>query len=123
MKVKADGTFSITIPKQKSKTIIDLKMSKKGYTTVCESKKVLKLFSKALKVNSVSRSSTKITGSCQRGARVKAYVNGKQIVKTAVVDNKGNYKIYISPQKKGTKITIKMSKTDYKTVSKDVIVK
>lgn len=123
VKVKADGTFSITIPKQKSKTIIDLKMSKKGYTTVCESKKVLKLFSKALKVNSVSRSSTKITGSCQRGARVKAYVNGKQIVKTAVVDNKGNYKIYISPQKKGTKITIKMSKTDYKTVSKVVIVK
>lgn len=123
VKVKADGTFSITIPKQKSKTIIDLKMSKKGYTTVCESKKVLKLFSKALKVNSVSRNSTKITGSCQRGARVKAYVNGKQIVKTAVVDNKGNYKIYISPQKKGTKITIKMSKTDYKTVSKDVIVK
>ena len=96
-------------------------MTKSGYTSVSNTITVNNVFSNAT-VNSVSKSSTKITGTGTKGATVKAYVNNKEIGK-ATVGKDGKYSIKISKQKKGTKITVKMSKSGYSTVSKTITVK
>ena len=93
-----------------------------GYGTPKLSLAFLKQFSK-LTVNKISTSSKSISGKGQKGATVKAYVNGKQIGKTTKVSSSGNYKISISKQKKGKKITVKMSKSGYLTTEKSVVVK
>ena len=52
------------------------------------------------------------------------YVNGKKIGKTVTASSKnGYYKITIPRQKKGKKVTIKMSKPSFATKEKSVIVK
>ena len=82
----------------------------------------LKTFS-IFTVNRIRHTSTIITGKGLKNARVKASVNGKQIGKTTKVKSSGNYKISISKQKKGKKITVKMSKSGYLTTEKSVVVK
>ena len=47
---------------------------------------------KVFTVNSVKTTSTSISGKGLKGAKVKAYVNGKQIGKTVTVNSSGNYK-------------------------------
>ncbi len=82
------------------------------------SKKVFKTFT----VNSVYTSSKKITGKGAPGATVKAYVNGS-LIGSSKVSSSGSYSIKISPKKKNTKITVKISKSGYATKSKKVTVK
>ena len=54
---------------------------------------------------------------------VKAYLNGKQIGKSAKVGTKGTYKITIPKQKSGKKVVVKISKSGYETKSKTITVK
>ena len=63
-------------------------MSKSGYSTIQKTIKVLNEFS-TFTVNSVKKSSTTISGKGLKGATVKAYINGKQIGKSATVNSKG----------------------------------
>ena len=119
--VAKDGSYSIKISKQKSGAKVVVKMSKSGYSTTSKTLTVNNVFSKST-VNSVNKNSTKITGTGTSGATVKAYVNNKEIGK-ATVGKDGKYSIKISKQKKGTKITVKMSKSGYSTVSKTITVK
>ena len=120
--VNSSGNYKITIPKQIGGKKIVLKMSKSGYITKEISTIVLKIFP-SFKINSVKTTSTSISGKGLKGAKVKAYVNGKQIGKTVTVNSSGNYKITIPKQKKGKKITVQMSKSGYSTVKKSTIVK
>ena len=120
--VNSSGNYKITIPKQSSGKKIVLKMGKSGYVTKEISTVVLKVFLK-FTVNSVKSTSTSISGKGLKGATVKAYINGKQIGKTATVNSAGNYKITIPKQKKNKKITIQMSKSGYSTTTKTITVK
>ncbi|MGL5328438.1 MAG: Ig-like domain-containing protein, partial [Peptostreptococcaceae bacterium] len=61
-------------------------------------------------IEAVHYTSKKITGLGIPGAKVKAYVNNKQIGE-ATVDKKNNYSIAIKKQKLNTKITVKISKS------------
>ena len=121
-KVSSSGNYKISIPKQSAGKKIVVKMSKSGYKTKSISTTVLKVF-KTFTVNSIKSTSKSISGKGLKGATVKAYVNGKQIGKTTKVSSSGNYKISISKQKKGKKITVKMSKSGYLTTEKSVVVK
>ena len=117
-----NGKYSITIPKQKIGTKVKVKISKTGYESRTKTVTVKKAFTSNLTINSVKKTSTYVTGKGQSGATVKAYVNGKQIGKSATVKN-GKYSIKIPKQSKGKKITVKMTKTNYITVSKTTTVK
>ena len=119
--VDSKGNYSISIPIQKSGTKIVVNMSKSGYATIEKTITVLNTFS-TFTANSVKKTSKTITGKGLKGATVKAYVNGKQIGKTATVDSKGNYSVSIPIQKSGTKIVVKMSKSGYTTTEKTITV-
>ena len=97
-------------------------MSKSGYVTTEKSTVVKNVF-KTFTVSSIKKTSTSITGKGTSGATVKAYVNGKQIGKTATVNSKGSYKISIPKQKAGKKVVVKMSKSGYVTMEKSITVK
>lgn len=117
-----NGSYKITIPKQKIGTKVKVKISKTGYESRTKTVTVKKSFTSNLTINSVKKTSTYVTGKGQSGATVRAYVNGKQIGKSATVKN-GKYSIRIPKQSKGKKITVKMTKTNYITVSKTTTVK
>ena len=117
-----NGSYKITIPKQKIGTKVKVKISKTGYESRTKTVTVKKAFTSNLTINSVKKTSTYVTGKGQSGATVRAYVNGKQIGKSATVKN-GKYSIRIPRQSKGKKITVKMTKTNYITVSKTTTVK
>ena len=120
--VSSNGTYKITIPKQKANTKIVVKMSKSGYATTEKTITVLNTFA-TFTVNSINNKSTSISGKGLKGATVKAYVNGKQIGKTATVSSNGTYKITIPKQKANTKVVVKMSKSGYATTEKTIKVK
>ena len=120
--VSSNGTYKITIPKQKANTKIVVKMSKSGYATTEKTITVLDTFA-TFTVNSINNKSTSISGKGLKGATVKAYVNGKQIGKTATVSSNGTYKITIPKQKANTKVVVKMSKSGYATTEKTIKVK
>ena len=120
--VNSKGSYKISIPKQKAGKKVVVKMSKSGYVTTEKSTVVKNVF-KTFTVSSIKKTSTSITGKGTSGATVKAYVNGKQIGKTATVNSKGSYKISIPKQKARKKVVVKMSKSGYVTMEKSITVK
>ena len=99
-----------------------VKMSKSGYVTTEKTITVQNIFT-TFTVNSINKNSTNISGKGLKGSSVKAYINGKQIGKTSIVDSKGTYKLTIPKQKSGTKVVVKMSKSGYVTTEKSIKVK
>ena len=81
-----NGSYKITIPKQKIGTKVKVKISKTGYESRTKTVTVKKSFTSNLTINSVKKTSTYVTGKGQSGATVRAYVNGKQIGKSAIAD-------------------------------------
>lgn len=121
-KVNSSGEYSIKIPKQNVGTNITVKSSKQNYCDISLSKKVSSSQFNTFTVNSIKSSSTKITGKGLKGATVRAYIGNKQIGKSTVNSN-NTYSIKIPKQKKGKKVTVKISKSDYTTKSKSITVK
>ncbi len=109
------GKYSIKISKQTGGSTIKVTASKTGYNSKTATKTVLKRFTNSLTANTVYKTSTKISGKGSAYSTVKAYVNGKQIGKSATVNSSRKYTITIPKQKKGTVITLKMTKTGYVT--------
>ena len=120
--VDSNDTYKITIPKQKSGTKVTVKIYKSGYETSKKTSTVLNIFS-TFTVNSIKSKSTLISGKGLKGAKVKAYINGKQIGNIKTVDSNGIYKITIPKQKAGVKVTVKISKSGYASNEKVVTVK
>ena len=120
--VNSYGNYKITIPKQAAGTKVTVKMSKTGYTEVSKDVVVTLNTFTTFTVNTINPTSTTITGKGLATATVRAYVNGRQVGNSATVNSYGNYKITIPKQAAGTKVTVKMSKTGYTEVSKDVAV-
>ena len=121
--VNSYGNYKITIPKQAAGAKVTVKMSKTGYTDISKVISVSLNTFPTFTVKSIWYSSTTILGNCLISASVRAYVNGRQIGKTATVDSYGNYKIVIPKQRAKTKVVINMSKTGYTTTSKTIVVK
>lgn len=83
----------------------------------------VKIFKK-FTVNNVKSTSKYVSGYGEKGATVKVYINGKQIGKIVTASTKtGYYKITIPKQKKGKKITIKMSKSSFASKEKTITVR
>ena len=121
--VNSYGNYKITIPKQAAGAKVTVKMSKTGYTDISKVISVSLNTFPTFTVNTIRYTSTTITGKGLKTATVRAYVNGRQIGKTATVDAYGNYKIVIPKQRAKTKVVINMSKTGYTTTSKTIVVK
>ncbi len=73
-------------------------------------------------INSLYNSYKKVTGKGLRGAKVKAYSQGR-LIGSATVRNNSTYSISIPKQPAGRTVTVKISKSGYKTISKSVTVK
>lgn len=95
-------------------------IAESGNVAVIEAatKKTIKTFT----VNSLYNSYKKVTGKGLKGATVRAYAKGK-LLGSATVRSNGTYSIYISKQPAGRTVTVKISKSGYKTKSKSVTVK
>ena len=120
--VDQNGKYSVKIPTQEEYDSIMVKISKDGYASKLKVVDVEYKEIRTFTVNNIKTTSTTVTGKGLSGATVRAYVNGKQIGKSATVKN-GKYSIKIPKQSKGKKITVKMTKTNYITVSKTTTVK
>ena len=123
-KVDSNGNYTIkNISGLKAGSKVVVKISKDGYETKQKTVTVLNTFS-TFTVNSITTKSTSISGKGLKSATVKAYVDGKQIGKTATVSSSGTYKITgVKNLKKGKKIEVKISKSGYLTKSKTVTIK
>ena len=120
--VDQNGKYSVKIPTQEEYDSIMVKISKDGYASKLKVVDVEYKEIRTFTVNNIKTTSTTVTGKGLNGATVKAYVNGKQIGKSATVKN-GKYSIKIPKQKIGTKVKVKISKTGYESRTKTVTVK
>ena len=102
-----NGRYTIKIKKQKAGTSIvvyavDLAGNKSKSKTV---KVIDKTAPKTLTVNKVTNKTTSVTGKTEAKASVEVKLGSKSLGK-ATADSKGNYKVKIKVQKKGTKLTV-----------------
>ncbi|MGG0663027.1 Ig-like domain-containing protein [Viridibacillus arvi] len=101
------GTYSLTIKKQKANSTLKIyvtdaaKNKSKAYTL----KVVDKTAPKAPSVKKVTKSTTKVTGTAEKGAKV--YVlKGKTSIGKGTVNSKGQFTVKIKNQKANTKLTV-----------------
>jgi hypothetical protein len=100
------GTYKVTIPAQKAGTALTVTATDgSGNTSLARTVTVLdKTAPSAPRVNSVSDKSKEVTGTTEAGATVTVTIGTKSY--TAKADTKGNFKVTITAQKAGTKISI-----------------
>lgn len=122
-KVDSKGNYSITIPKQKYKTVIKVyAKDKSGDNSKVVSVKV-GYAPKKPTVNTISTKATKVTGKTSKNATVTVKIGSKTY--TGKSTTNGNFSIKIPKQKKGTKITVQaqFESTKFKSYSTSVTVK
>ncbi|CAH0345137.1 Ig-like domain-containing protein [Bacillus sp. CECT 9360] len=105
--VKANGTFSVKIKPQRAGTYIavtttDDDDNQSEYTELYV---IDKTPPRALSVNTVTTKTKSVTGKTEAKMIVEVKLGSKLLGK-ATADSKGNYKVTIKPQKKGSKLTI-----------------
>ncbi|PKG25322.1 Ig-like domain-containing protein [Niallia nealsonii] len=111
--VPSNGKYSIKIVKQKAGTSIsvyslDAAKNKSGTKTV----KVLdKTAPSTPSVNKVTSKTTTVTGKAEKNATVYVY-NGSKKLGSGKADSKGNYKVKIAAQKKGSTLKVHASDAD-----------
>lgn len=106
-KVSNKGNYSINISKQKAGTKIAV-YAKDPLKNISKIKTVTVIDKTAPtipKINKVSANTKILTGKAESGAIVYIY-NGNKLVKNGTVDTKGNIRITIAKQKKGTALTV-----------------
>jgi hypothetical protein len=105
------GSFTVTIPAQKAGTKLTVTATDASInTSLARSVTVLdKTAPSAPRVNSVSDKSKEVTGTTEASATVTVKIGTKSY--TAKADTKGNFKVSISQQKAGTKLSITASDT------------
>jgi len=103
----SNGSFSVSIPKQKAGTELhvhteDSKGNQSEETVVTVQDKTAPA---APKVGEVSDTSTVVTGATEAGAKV-TVKSGSKILGTAKADHNGAFKVTIAKQKAGTKLVV-----------------
>jgi len=105
--VKVDGTFTVTIPKQKAGTNLILYVEDKAGNKSSENNVTVvdKTAPSAPKVNSISDKDTNISGTTEVNATV-TVKSGSKILGTTTTDKSGKFKIKIAKQKAGTTLSV-----------------
>lgn len=103
-KVDSKGNFSVTIPKQKYKSVIKVyAKDAKGYNSKVVSKTIGYAPKKPI-LNPVLRTSTIVSGESSKNANITVKIGNK--VYTGKTDSEGTFSIKIPKQKKGTEIKV-----------------
>ncbi|MGE7603385.1 S8 family serine peptidase [Peribacillus sp. NPDC097675] len=104
----ANGSFSIKIPVQKAEQRLTVIISDSTKSAVAS----IKVFvskgetPKAPTVKAVSDKDTYVTGKSQAGMTISIKNSAKKVIGKGNTDSKGNYKVKISKQKAGTKLSV-----------------
>ncbi|MBC2189801.1 immunoglobulin-like domain-containing protein [Listeria booriae] len=101
--VKADGTYSVTIPKQAFGTIITATQTKDGITSTTATKSVAQGNVAAPTINALTTDDTTVTGTGIAGASVKVKANNIDYTGTVKAD--GTYSITIPKQAANAVVT------------------
>lgn len=117
-KTSSNGSFNISIKKQRAGSKLTIKLSKEGYNNYSSNVNVLNKFS-TFSIDDVKPSQTKITGKGTSNATVTAYVGNKKIGQSTVNKN-GKYSISISSKSVNTVITVEIKKSGYVTDKKQI---
>ncbi|MCO0600271.1 Ig-like domain-containing protein [Peribacillus butanolivorans] len=101
------GSYTIKISKQKAGTSIAVyALDASGNKSVSKPVKVIdKTPPSVLTVNKITSKTVTVTGKSEKGASIYIY-NGSKKIGQGVVDSKGNYKVKIKAQKKGSTIKV-----------------
>ena len=104
----ANGSFSIKIPVQKAEQRLTVNISDSTKTAVASIKVFVKKGEtpKAPTVKAVSDKDTYVTGKSQAGMAISIKNSAKKVIGKGNTDSKGNYKVKISKQKAGTKLSV-----------------
>ncbi|AXN38451.1 S8 family peptidase [Peribacillus butanolivorans] len=104
----ANGTFSIKIPVQKASQLLTVNISDSSKLAVSSIKVFVKKGETPNKptVKVVSDKDTYVTGQSQADMKITIKNNAKKVIGSGNTDSKGNFKVKISKQKAGTKLSI-----------------
>ena len=104
----ANGSFSIKIPVQKAEQRLTVNISDSTKSAVASIKVFVKKGEtpKAPTVKAVSDKDTYVTGKSQAGMAISIKNSAKKVIGKGNTDSKGNYKVKISKQKAGTKLSV-----------------
>ncbi|MFJ7747711.1 S8 family serine peptidase [Peribacillus sp. NPDC097295] len=103
----ANGSFSIKIPVQKAEQRLSVNISDSTKSAVASIKVFVKKGEtpKAPTVKAVSDKDTYVTGKSQAGMTISIKNSAKKVIGKGNTDSKGIYKVKISKQKAGTKLS------------------
>ncbi|WP_338788265.1 S8 family serine peptidase [Metabacillus sp. FJAT-53654] len=105
-KINDDGSFSISIPKQKVGTIIKIILNNNGLESEPYSLKVIDNTPPAIpNIGKFTNKTTTITGKAEANSTVKIN-NGKTVIKSTTASSTGTYYMTISPQNVNTVLSI-----------------
>jgi cell wall-associated protease len=104
----ANGTFSIKIPVQKASQLLTVNISDSSKLAVSSIKVFVKKGETPNKptVKAISDKDTYVTGQSQADMKITVKNNAKKVIGSGNTDSKGNFKVKISKQKAGTKLSI-----------------
>ncbi|RHW42744.1 hypothetical protein D1B31_03930 [Neobacillus notoginsengisoli] len=104
---KADGKYSVAIPKQAAGTILYVTATDKAKNVSVKAKTTVidKIAPAIPTVNAVYSTHTTVKGKAEKSSYI-TVKSGKTIIGTAQTDTKGNYTVKIKRQKRGTTLTI-----------------
>ncbi|WP_445505892.1 TIM-barrel domain-containing protein [Niallia sp. 03190] len=113
-KASSDGSFKINIPVQNTgKKISVYSQDKNGIKSLTQTITVARYAPNMPSVSKVKKTSTSVTGSAEKKAKITIKIGKKSYKGT--VDSKGKFKVKIPKQKTGTKIYVFATDSENKT--------
>ncbi|MES9738284.1 Ig-like domain-containing protein [Peribacillus frigoritolerans] len=104
----ANGTFSVTIPVQKAAQLLTVNISDSSKLAVSSIKVFVNKGATPNKptVKALSDKDTYVTGQSQADMKISIKNSAKKVISSGNTDSKGNFKVKISKQKAGTKLSV-----------------
>ncbi|MDV7766262.1 S8 family peptidase [Peribacillus sp. CSMR9] len=104
----ANGTFTVTIPVQKAEQQLTVNISDSSKLAVSSIKVFVNKGETPNKptVKALSDKDTYVTGQSQADMKITIKNNAKKVIGSGNTDSKGNFKVKISKQKAGTKLSV-----------------
>ncbi|MFE3976863.1 MULTISPECIES: Ig-like domain-containing protein [unclassified Peribacillus] len=104
----ANGTFTVTIPVQKAEQQLTVNISDSSKLAVSSIKVFVNKGATPNKptVKALSDKDTYVTGQSQADMKITIKNNAKKVIGSGNTDSKGNFKVKISKQKAGTKLSV-----------------
>ncbi|MDQ0881889.1 Ig-like domain-containing protein [Peribacillus sp. V2I11] len=104
----ANGTFTVTIPVQKAEQLLTVNISDSSKLAVSSIKVYVNKGATPNKptVKALSDKDTYVTGQSQADMKITIKNSAKKVIGSGNTDSKGNFKVKISKQKAGTKLSV-----------------